>query len=115
MIMKVIVKNEYSVNIDKTYTETLELDLKEYLEDYFKDKEKITRDDLIDSIEYYVNNLDEYVVAPEDKEEEVIDSFYSAENMDEIVENYKYFINDFECKHENQKDNYCSKCGTKLK
>ena len=121
--MKVNIISDYSFDIkidktiSKTYIETLELDFKDYLEDYFKDKEKITRDDLINSVEAYIYNLDKCLIDPDDEKKEIDDISHYVDNMDEIVENYKYFINyfEYECKHENQDGNYCSKCGVKLK
>lgn len=113
--MKVIVKSEYSISTDKVYTETLDLDFKEYLEEYFEGATNITKSSLRSCIESYINGIDEYLVYPEDDEKDIEGLLYSAVNIEEIVEAYKYLITDSVCKHENENGKYCSKCGIKLK
>jgi hypothetical protein len=112
--MRVVLKNEYSIQVPKVFVTEVEVNIEEWLKDYVFNDEGDLRyrlEDLIWDIEYEC-----FAEGDTDIENDDLETF--IENMDELVEKYSYLIvpepEQSCCEKASQGSNFCNTCGKKL-
>lgn len=116
--MIVNIRTTYQIEQFKAHEQDVDIDLLTYLLKIRNDIE--SEDDLEDFIKDYINWFCDIAFVPEIDQECVTDDPYvTVENMQELIDAYKYLIIKKEeptcCeKSSNKNFVYCSQCGTKL-
>jgi len=116
--MKIAVTNEYQVLLNKTFNGFIEFDIENYIEE---NELEITDEwDLKNYIEDFTLDNNDNLYNPEDLND-IFDTDtdnLTIDNLDELIEEYRYLIKEVEsicCNNNDPGYTYCPICGKKLK